>query len=206
MTRATRGHWMFAALYDALSRCGERAWVGPVRAGLVRDLGGEVLEVGTGTGLNLPHYRAASRVVAAEPDPAMRRRLRPRLSEARVPVEVSDAAAEELPFDGDSFDAVVYTLVLCSVGNLGRALAEGRRVLKPGGRLVVFEHVRASGRMGTLQDRADVLWPRIAAGCHLNRDTRTAIERAGFTFEDYETFRRAQSVPLVNPFIRGVAR
>ncbi|MGH3344132.1 MAG: methyltransferase domain-containing protein [Carbonactinosporaceae bacterium] len=204
--KATRGHWVFAALYDALSRCGERAWVGPVRAELVRDLTGEVLEVGAGTGLNLRHYRAASRVVAAEPDPSMRRRLRSRIPEARVPVEVSHAAAEELPFENGRFEAVVYTLVLCSVGDLERALAEARRVLRPGGRFVVFEHVRAPGRMGGLQDRADAVWPRIAAGCHLNRDTGAAIERAGFTFEDYEMFRRAQSVPLVNPFIRGVAR
>lgn len=147
-----------------------------------------MLDIGAGTGANLPHLRAADRLVATEPDPAMRARLMTKLDRALVPVEVVDAGAESLPFPDASFDAVLCTLVLCTVPDPDRALREARRVLKPAGRLVILEHVRASGPLARWQDLATPAWRLLAAGCHPNRDTRAAIERAGFVIEDAETF------------------
>jgi ubiquinone/menaquinone biosynthesis C-methylase UbiE len=176
-----QGHRVFAASYDLMVRWMERGWLGEKRGELVGGLTGRVLDVGAGTGANLPHYRAATEVTLAEPDPAMRARLEAKLHTAAVPVRVSDAPAEGLPFPDASFDAVVCTLVLCTVEDPERALGEVRRVLVPGGRLVLIEHVRGEGRLAVWQDRLTPLWRRLAAGCHLNRDTAAALRRAGFT-------------------------
>ncbi|TCK21005.1 class I SAM-dependent methyltransferase [Pseudonocardia endophytica] len=187
-TREVRGHRVFAAVYDRMVGPMERTVIGPIRSELVGGLTGSVLDVGAGTGANLTHFRAASRVVAAEPDPAMRRRLTDRLDGARVPVEVSDAGAEALPFPDASFDAVVFTLVLCTIPDPGRALAEARRVLRPGGRLVALEHVRGHGGHARWQARLDPVWTRVMAGCHLDRDTAAEIRSAGFDPDHEERF------------------
>lgn len=201
-----RGHWLFAAWYDRLNRQLERDILGPRRAQLLAGLDGEVLDVGAGTGVNLPYFEKASRVVVAEPDPAMRRRLTAKLGTARVPVQVTADSAETLGHGDGSFDAVVFTMVLCSVASLNRALAEARRVLRPSGRLVVLEHVRGDGGLARWQDRMTPLWSRLAAGCHLGRDTGAAIERAGFTFEQSETFRPYPRWVLAQPLFQAVAR
>lgn len=200
-----RGHRLFAAIYDRMSRPVERGWLGELRSQLVGDLTGDVLDIGAGTGANLPHFRDATKVVAAEPDPAMRQRLHAKLSETRGPVEISSATAEALPFPDDSFDAATFMLVLCSVDDPDRALAEARRVLKPGARLVFIEHVRSTGRMATWQDRLEPLWVRIGAGCHPNRDTQAAIEQAGFTIQQIETITPKPCMPITSPVIQGVA-
>lgn len=200
-----RTHPIFAALYDRQFRALERSWLGERRAGLLRDLKGDVLEVGAGTGANLPHYRQAARVVATEPDPAMRRRLVRKAVQATVPVEARDGPAEPLPDPDGTYDAVVYALVLCTVPDPGRALAEARRVLKPDGRLIVLEHVRGSGRLATWQDRLDPLWSRVGAGCHPNRDTHGAIERAGFTFDRAEDFQPLPKWMPTSTMFEGVA-
>ncbi|MDQ4106454.1 MAG: class I SAM-dependent methyltransferase, partial [Actinomycetota bacterium] len=129
------GHRLFAALYDRLGAAAERGWLGERRARLLSEARGEVLEIGGGTGANLPYYRDAQRVVVTEPDPFMREKLWPKLAQTDVPVEVSDAGAQRLPFADGSFDVVVSTLVLCTVPDQRAALAETRRVLRPGGRL-----------------------------------------------------------------------
>ncbi len=176
----TAPHRVFAALYDHMIRPCESGWLGAQRADLLAGLTGTVLDVGAGTGANLPHYRDADRVLLAEPDPAMRRRLIVKLDRASVPVEVDDSPAERLPYPDGSCDVVVFTLVLCTVADPDQALAEARRVLVPGGSMIVLEHVRGSGRVARWQDRLAPTWSRLAAGCQLNRDTAAAIERAGF--------------------------
>jgi ubiquinone/menaquinone biosynthesis C-methylase UbiE len=179
-THTNDGHPIFAALYDGLGAAAERGWMGRRRSRLLAGAAGSVLEIGGGTGANLPHYRDAGRVVVSEPDPFMRGRLRRKLARARVPVEVSESGAEDLPFRDGSFDAVVSTLVLCSVPNQEKALAEVRRVLRPGGRLLFIEHVRGEGSVARVQDRVLPLWIRLFAGCHPNRDTLGSIQAAGF--------------------------
>ena len=185
-----REHRVFAALYDRMTGALEQGVLGERRAGLLADLTGEVLDVGAGTGANLPYFRSASRVVAAEPDPAMRQRMAAKLAAAPAPApaELTGDAAEALQQPDASFDAVVFTQVLCTVSDPDRALAEARRVLRPGGRLIVLEHVRGSGSLARWQDRLTPLWSRLIPGCHLGRDTAAAVERAGFTIQTAELF------------------
>ncbi|MGH3328526.1 MAG: class I SAM-dependent methyltransferase [Streptomycetales bacterium] len=205
VTQQPRRERVFATVYDRMSRPAEDRWLGQLRSRLLGSLTGTVLDLGAGTGANLRHYRAAERVVLAEPSAAMRERLQLKLPESRVPAEVTDAAAEDLPYDDDSFDAAVFTLVLCSVTDPELALAEARRVLKPRGRLVFVEHVRSPGPLGPWQDRLDRPWSWLAAGCHANRDTRAAIDRAGFRVEECDTFRPRPSFFFASPFSAGTA-
>ncbi|MFC4002993.1 class I SAM-dependent methyltransferase [Prauserella oleivorans] len=194
-----------ARYYDRFNAPAERRWAGARRAAMVGPLTGRVLEVGAGTGANLGHYRGVREVLAAEPSAAMRERLRDAAAKAQVPVEIVDATAERLPFDDASFDAVVCGLVLCSVADLDQALAEIRRVLKPTGRLVFFEHVRSDGLLGWVQDRIEPAWTRIAAGCRPNRDIVEAIRAADFDLRELDIFRPWPRVPLVAPYVQGVA-
>ncbi len=203
---SAKGHRLFAAVYDRLNAQAERTWLGSRRAGLVAQAGGDVLEIGAGTGANLGHYRSVTRVVAAEPDPAMRARLARHLAGATVPVEVSDAPAERLGFPDASFDTVVSTLVLCSVADPDAALTEMRRVLRPGGRLLALEHVRGQGRRARWQDAVTPLWRRVGAGCHPNRNTQAAIVRAGFRLEHTERFDPPRVPAIIRPFVEIVAR
>jgi ubiquinone/menaquinone biosynthesis C-methylase UbiE len=179
---------MWGRLYDCVNGPLERSILGPRRAKVLPTLSGVVLDVGTGTGANLPHFRDATRVVATEPSRGMRSRLAAKLQTAACPVEVLDAPAERLPHPDESFDAVVFTCVLCSVTDPDRALAEARRTLKADGRLVVLEHVRGSGRLARWQDRVTPIWSRVAGGCHPNRDIESAIRHAGFVIEEREVF------------------
>lgn len=199
--------WLFATLYDRFMRGAEEhlaAW----RADLLRDLSGRVLELGAGTGANLPFYPAAvERLVLAEPDRHMRARLQARAARERPGAEVVDAAAEALPFEDASFDAVVSTLVLCSVEDLERALAEVRRVLRPGGTLVFLEHVAADQRPDRLkwQRRLEPLWRRVAGNCHLTRRTAEAIAAAGFDVQACTRESVRKALPFVRPSVRGRA-
>jgi ubiquinone/menaquinone biosynthesis C-methylase UbiE len=202
---ARKGHRLFAALYDRLGRSAERRWLGERRAALLSGARGEVLEIGGGTGANLPHYRGVERVTIAEPDPFMRAELWPKLENARVAVEVSDAGAEALPFPDYSFDTVVSTLVLCTVADQGAALQEIRRVLHPGGRLLFIEHVRGEGAVARWQDRIEPLWRRLTAGCHPNRDTVASIEAAGLRIESLERFESPGPVSGITPYVQGAA-
>lgn len=199
-------HRVFAALYDVLGRRAERGPLGARRRELLRDAVGRVLEIGAGTGANLSHYPAIRELVLAEPDAAMRRRLVPRLDGLAFPVEVIDAAAEELPLDDASVDAVVSAFVLCSVDDSARALAEARRVLRPGGRLLFIEHVRAGGRAARWQDRVTPAWRRLAAGCHPNRDSVGAIRRAGFAVTELRRVDDVPALPLARPIVAGVGQ
>lgn len=187
------------------TRVAEDGWLEQMRAGLLGELTGEVLEIGAGTGANLRHYQKASGVVALEPSRSMRRRLENKLPLAQVPVRTGVARAEALPFPDASFDAVVSTLVLCSVEDQSRALAQIVRVLKPGGRLVFIEHVRSTGPAGRWQDRLAPVWSHLGAGCQPNRRTRQAIEESGLQIEQIVVCSPQPCLPITSPIIRGLA-
>lgn len=179
---------MIGRVYDCVNAPLERTILAPRRAALLGELSGVILDVGAGTGANLPHFRGAIRVIATEPSASMRRRLAARLASASCPVELLDARAERLPMEDGSLDAVVFTCVLCSVVDVDQALSEARRTLKPGGRLVVLEHVRGVGSLARWQDRITPVWSRLVGGCHPNRDIEPAVRRAGFVIDDAQRF------------------
>ncbi|UWZ59787.1 class I SAM-dependent methyltransferase [Dactylosporangium aurantiacum] len=160
------------------------------RARLVAGLSGTVVEVGAGTGACFAHYPAqVTAVLAVEPDPYLRDLATKAATGAPVPVTVVAGTAECLPAEPGTFDAAVCSLVLCSVADPDAALAEIRRVLRPGGQLRFYEHVRSERRLvGLLEDAATPLWSRLAGGCHPNRDTAATIARGGFTITDLDRF------------------
>jgi ubiquinone/menaquinone biosynthesis C-methylase UbiE len=196
---------MWGRVYDFVTAPLERAILAPRRARLLTGLTGVVLDVGAGTGANLPHFRSATRVIATEPSNGMRTRLAARLSSAPCPVELLDARAEILPMADASVDAVVFTCVLCSVHDVDRALAEARRALRPDGRLLVLEHVRGTDRLARWQDRITPLWSRVAGGCHPNRDIEPAIRRAGFVIDEAERFDPFPPWVPTRPMLQAVA-
>ena len=198
-----------AVIYDRFMDATEEACLRRWRGELLADLEGDVLELGAGTGANLPHHpRDLSRLVLTEPDKHMRRQLEARAREHRPDAEVTPASASALPFADASFDAVVSTLVLCSVPELDTTLREVWRVLKPGGRFLFLEHVAAAPGTGRrrLQRVVDPLWRRVADGCRLTRDTERAMLDAGFTLERIERESMRKAMAIVRPSIRGVAR
>lgn len=204
-------HPIFARFYDRLLAGTERAGLEEMRHELLASASGKVLELGAGTGLNLEHYTdAVTELVLTEPDPHMARRLRQRLAALSGPARsatVVEAPAENLPFDDHSFDTVVSTLVLCSVGDQHRALTEARRVLVEGGRLLYLEHVRSENpRLVRWQNVLERPWGFVAAGCHPNRDTGQALADAGFWIDSLENGRMPKAPRIVRPLIRGVAR
>lgn len=180
-----------------------------LRRELLAGLTGRVLEVGAGNGLNFPHYPASVReVVAVEPEPYLRARAVEAAAGAPVPVTMTDGVATALPASDGEFDAVVFSGLLCSVPDVPAALREFSRVLRPGGELRFYEHVRSGDPLfAGFQRAADVVWPRLMGGCHVQRDTLPAIARL-FTVEAVRGFRFPPSAFLypVAPRILGTAR
>jgi SAM-dependent methyltransferase len=159
------------------------------RRRLLAGLRGSVIEVGAGNGLNFAHYPAeVTGVLAVEPDDTMRGLAERAAAAAPVPVRVVAGHAETLPAADGGFDNAVASLILCSVPDLGRALAELRRVLVPGGDLRYYEHVRSDGIKGVLEDAVRPLWQRMAGGCNPNRRSGDAIRAAGFVVDDEDRF------------------
>lgn len=196
-----------ARCYDLFMDRMDRAGGEEHRRRLVEGAGGEVLEIGAGTGKNLPLYGAAERLVALEPDPAMRDRAHMAARESRVPVEMVEGDAMALPFGDASFDTLVFSLVLCTVPDPEQALAEARRVLRPGGTLCFYEHVRADDpEHARWQDRLERPWGWFGGGCHPNRDTVAAVEAARFGTVSLEEFDFPAMPRIVQPHIIGVAR
>jgi ubiquinone/menaquinone biosynthesis C-methylase UbiE len=200
-------HPILAALYDRLTESGERALLGALRREFVATAEGVVIEIGAGTGRNFPYYSAASvdEVLAVEPDPEMRRRGEPRRHAAAAPISLLDGMAERLPFESACADTVVTTLALCSVDDPRQAVHEIKRVLKPGGTLILIEHIRAGDRWTTrFQDLLTPLWRRIAGNCHLNRPTLDTLSDAGFTIQGGEA--PVVGSPKLLPLVAGFAR
>lgn len=203
-------HPIFARVYARISAGIEREGGADRRGRLLAGLSGRVIEVGAGNGLNFAHYpREVTGVLAVEPEPYLREAARRSAALAPVSVDVVDGIAEQLPAGDDTIDAVVASLVLCSVPDQAAALAKMRRVLRPGGQLRFFEHVRA-GRPGLrrVQRLVDAtVWPHLFGGCHSGRDTIGAIESSGFRIDRVDRFRFPDSGPTTptSPHVLGVA-
>ncbi len=184
----TTNHSLFAAMYERLSRSGpEHNFMEPLRKEVIGQAQGVVLEIGAGTGLNFAFYNPeqVERVEAVEPDKAMLRYARERLKTARVPITLTQTPVETLPFANETFDSAVATLVFCSVTDPMRGLHEVWRVLKPGGMLLLIEHVRAQGAFAQqLQNIITPVTKRMAGNCHWNRDTERSVINADFEIEN----------------------
>jgi ubiquinone/menaquinone biosynthesis C-methylase UbiE len=198
---------IFAAGYDTFMAGTEKAGLRDRRKQLLEPARGRVLEIGGGTGANLPFYRAGvDELVITEPEEPMARRLERKLSGSSVPARIVRAPAEKLPFEDASFDFVVSTLVLCTVSDPTRALEEAHRVLKPGGQLLFLEHVRSDdAKLARWQDRLNGLQTRVSHGCNCNRPTLETIKSHGFSVTKIEHDRLPKAPPFVRPLIVGTA-
>jgi ubiquinone/menaquinone biosynthesis C-methylase UbiE len=203
-------HPIFARLYARFAPKADAAGASEHRQELLAGLSGRALELGAGSGLNFAYYPAeVSEVVAVEPESYLRGQAQQAARDAPVDVTVVDGTADVLPFEDGSFDAAVASLVLCSVPDQARALGELHRVLRPGGELRFYEHVRPSNpRKAVWWQRLDDwnIWPRLAGGCHVSRDTGAAIEAAGFEVERLRRFPFKAGGPVSVPHILGAAR
>jgi len=210
--QSTVRHPLFARVYARLGAKAEGKGQAEHRRELLTGLTGRVIEVGAGHGLNFPHYPdTVAEVVAVEPEPHLRGLASKTIANARVPVTVVDGVADAIPAGDGEFDAAVACLMLCSVPDQARALAEFRRVLRAGGELRFYEHVLADtpalARAQRIGDKSRI-WPLVAGGCHASRDTVQTIEAAGFEIEHCRRFPfRAEPIEfLATPKVLGMAR
>ena len=196
----------FARLYPSIIKTSEEKWLRSMRAGLLAQLAGDVLEIGAGTGLNLPHYGAeVTSLTLTEASPHMLPRLREATDAHRPDARIVLAPAEAIPLADASVDHVVSTLVLCSVANPDDVLSEVQRVLRPGGAFHVLEHVAGTGRLLRWQRRADPVTRFLGRGCHVSRDTRVSLERAGFDTSAVEDHWSDHEPKIYAPHIVGTA-
>lgn len=200
---------LFSRVYERAARRAEYRDRGVYRRELVAGLSGRVLELGVGPGLNFRHYPATvRRVLAVEPENRLRRIANREARLATAPVSVVPGVAEDLPMADASCDAAVVSLVLCSVADIDRAIAELRRVVRPGGELRFFEHVVSDRTwVARTQRVADHVWPGLCGGCHAGRDTLAALSAGGFDVERCRRFPlRTSSLLPTSPHVLGVAR
>ena len=197
---------LFALTYDRQMAKVEKATLRGLRESLLAAASGDVLEIGGGTGANLPFYRpGAGSLMITEPDTAMLRRLQRRAREQAPLAKILRAPAEDLPFEDGSFDTVVSTMVLCGVSDQPRALRQLRRVLRPGGQLLFIEHVR-SGDPGLAHHQDRMNWMcQFVMRCDCNRPTLTSVEEAGFAVTGVEHLSMAKAPSFVSPLIVGTA-
>jgi ubiquinone/menaquinone biosynthesis C-methylase UbiE len=195
-------------MYDRMLSGSEKAGLADRRHALLAQANGRVLEIGAGTGLNLAHYpQSVEEIVFTEPEEPMARRLSRKLGEARRGAQVVPASAESLPFEDDSFDTVVSTLVLCTVSDPERSLSEIARVLRPGGQFLFLEHIRAEDpKLARWQDRLVRPWRVFGQGCNPNRPTPAFIEDSSLSLEEMEIGQFPKAPPIVRPLAFGRAR
>ena len=201
--------WLMAKFYDNIMRDAEDKCLRDWRRLLLQNISGDVLELGSGTGANLEFYPdTVKRLVLIEPNAHMRQKLKIKISRCKqTNIEILNNKAESIVFADESFDAVICTLVLCSVNHLEKTLSEVYRILRPQGKLYFIEHVAATHNIKRFQwqRRLAFLWKHIAAGCHITRHTEDAISQAGFRFIEINR-QSMRGVPaIVRPSIRGVA-
>jgi ubiquinone/menaquinone biosynthesis C-methylase UbiE len=203
-------HPIFARMYRRIAAEAEGKGASEHRDELLAGVAGRVIEVGAGTGLNFAHYSTeVSEVVAVEPEPYLRAAAEAAAAAAATPVTMVDGTADDLPAAAGEFDAGVVSLVLCSVPNQASALAELFRVIRPGGELRFYEHVRSpKPGFARVQRTLDLVWPWFGGGCHTSRETEHAVAEAGFIIDRVRhfTFRPALCAAPVSPHIIGVAR
>lgn len=197
----------FTAFYDRAMKSTEEAGMREIRREALAGAKGRTIDIGAGTGLNIDLFPPeVSELVLAEPDPHMLKRLRAKLAESGREASVVPSPAEKLPFEDDSFDTAVFTLVLCTVPDPAAALAEAARLLRPGGKLLFVEHVRSEDPgLARWQDRLEGPWRFLGDGCHCNRDTAATIDASPFEIEKVEKGELPKAPPLVKPLVRGSA-
>ncbi|MEH7418476.1 class I SAM-dependent methyltransferase [Neobacillus drentensis] len=180
---------LFAKGYDFFMRPLEKKKFKVIRKELLVKAKGCVLEIGSGTGINFPLYKSVEKVVAAEPSTYMIERSREKRIQSPVEIEIEQTGAEKLPFDDNSFDTIVATLVLCTIPNPEQAMIEMIRVCKPGGKLLFFEHVKMDNRfLACLQEFLTPAWKKICDGCCLNRDTLTLIKNNDLEINEIKSY------------------
>src|SRR5690625_1298163 len=174
------------AMYDQVMKLEENTKLNSARKQIIQRAYGRVLEIGSGTGINFPLYKSpVTSVDAIEPNPYMIKKSNKRKQQASIPIHLHQASAEELPFANDTFDSVVSTLVFCTIPDPDKALAEIKRVAKPGARILFLEHVKMPQPvLAKAQDVLTPIWKRIADGCHLNRDTFALIQNSNLQIEE----------------------
>lgn len=197
---------LFATIYNPVLASGEWAGMRRMRRDVVGQAHGRVLEIGAGTGLNLRHYSdAVTQLTLSEPEPAMLAKARKAADGHRLKPPVVQAPAEQLPVEDNSVDCVVSTLVLCTVDVPAMTLDEIRRVLRPGGKLLLIEHVQADeGRaLRRAQNLLHRPWKAFACGCNCNLDTDSLLAAAGFDTAPLQRGTWQLMPPLVRPLILG---
>lgn len=198
--------WMFAAAYDLLNS-GVEGRLKSYREQTAGRARGDVLEIGVGTGANLAFYGQDVRLTVAEPNPHMTTRLLRRAARIGIQVKVVPGIGEQLPFPNESFDSVITPLVLCTVEDLDKVVAEAARVLRPEGVFYFYEHVATnSGLRRRLENALNPIWQFATTGCNLNRDIESAIRVAGFSQIDLTAFDLSVGLPVTLPNIVGAAR
>ncbi|MFC7139896.1 class I SAM-dependent methyltransferase [Halosimplex aquaticum] len=207
--RQDPSHPLFAAIYDPALAVVERTLLRPHRGYLVEDLHGTVLDIGAGTGAMFSYFNAVAHggvsFHAIEPDPYMRRQAIEKADELGLEIDLRSAGAESLPYEDNSFDVVIASMVFCTIPDIEAALSEVARVLRPGGEFRFFEHVLDDGWRARVQSLIAPLWKRVAGGCHLTRQT-ASVFAADRSFDVVEVDRMNLGVTPIRPFVRGRLR
>jgi ubiquinone/menaquinone biosynthesis C-methylase UbiE len=195
---------LFPAIYDSVMGMTS---LGEPRSRVLSPVRGRILEIGIGTGLNLPHYPGhVERITAIDPNPGMLKKLKLKQPKTRIQIEIACASADALPFPDASFDTVVSTYVLCSVPDRGRTLAEVLRILRPDGQLVFLEHgLSPDPGVAGWQRRMNAIQRRLAVGCQLDVPMSSELETAGFRFEKLHTGYQAGEFKLHGYLYQGIA-